>query len=65
MSFVRNIRSPIEALICWNTKESSGRVVIAHAGLAEDPNGLEALVRRGAYVAFDHFGMHQYEAELN
>jgi phosphotriesterase-related protein len=41
------------------------RVVIAHAGLAEDLNGLEALVRRGAYVAFDHFGMPKYEVELN
>jgi phosphotriesterase-related protein len=41
------------------------RVVIAHSGFGEDLRPLATVARRGAYVAFDHFGMSGYERDLN
>lgn len=44
---------------------SSDRVVIAHACFCADVERIAAVAERGAYVAFDHFGMPGYERDID
>lgn len=55
--------SALDALAGWGVDPQ--RVVVAHCGFRSDVAPLRELVRRGAYVSFDHFGMPGYETELN